>query len=256
MKHGLIVFFWGLSNLLFAFEHKPLKINEMLSSDYSSFYSVKTSLYFLPTLTLAGLLANTPADQAFGDFYQKELRSKGTNIFSSIVKPFGNRSTALGLFASYLLLKALASYTEGTFFLRYTEAASRLLLVGTPPLLLLQVILGATRPSALSPHSRWKPFQNTRAVSASGHAFFGAVPFLAGAFLFESPMIKSLFIVASMLTGVSRLNDNKHYMSQVILGWSMAYFSYRALVTSESKLRFSVLASNQQIGLGLSYRFE
>ncbi|HQW58403.1 MAG TPA: hypothetical protein PK583_05570, partial [Gammaproteobacteria bacterium] len=33
--------------------------------------------------------------------------------------------------------------------------------------------------------------------------------------------------------GLSRINDNKHYLSQVILGWSIAFLSARSVYQSD-----------------------
>ena len=254
MKKACFFFFFLLAHLT-VYSAKKLSIGDKISSDYKEFYSAKTGIFVFSSLLATSFLANTKADQSVNDFYQKKIRSEGSDVFSKVVKPFGDRKMAITLFGSYLILKAFEKVTGPSVFLNFSEKVSRLLLVGTIPLLVTQAALGGSRPDDLHPHSNWKPFQNHKAVSASGHSFFGALPFLAVASLVEPLYLKVLFISLSTLTAFSRINDHKHYLSQAILGWSFAYFSYRALERSDSKLKLLASASFNEIALGLRYVF-
>jgi membrane-associated phospholipid phosphatase len=71
----------------------------------------------------------------------------------------------------------------------------------------------------------------------SGHAFVGALPFLAAADMVESPLAKGALYVCSTFVGFSRMTDDAHYPSQVFLGWYMAWASARAV--SATELHFS-----------------
>ena len=48
----------------------------------------------------------------------------------------------------------------------------------------------------------------------------------------DSKPLKILFYTISTLPGWSRLNDNKHYFSQVIFGWVMGYLAVRSVNSS------------------------
>jgi hypothetical protein len=63
----------------------------------------------------------------------------------------------------------------------------------------------------------------------SDHAFIGAVPFITAAKMNENPYIKGALYGLSVLPGLSRINDNKHYFSQVLLGWYLAFLSCNAV---------------------------
>jgi hypothetical protein len=67
----------------------------------------------------------------------------------------------------------------------------------------------------------------------SGHAFIGAIPFLAAAEMVESPWAKGGLYFCSTLTGLSRMTDNAHYPSQVFLGWYLAVASSVAVSRTE-----------------------
>ena len=92
-------------------------------------------------------------------------------------------------------------------------------------MLLFQRTIGSDRPAA--DNSRWKLFAN--ATGVSGHAFVGAIPFLAAESMTDNPWLKGIFITASTATAISRINDNMHYFSQVGLGWLIAWLSTRAV---------------------------
>lgn len=107
------------------------------------------------------------------------------------------------------------------------ERSLRTVLVGGPPMLALQYGIGASRPDELHSASHWEPFQDANAVS--GHAFMGAIPFLSAAKMTDRPLLKGALIFGSVLPGFSRFNDEDHYASQVVLGWSMAYLAASAV---------------------------
>ena len=56
------------------------------------------------------------------------------------------------------------------------DRSLRGVLLGTPPLLITQRLLGGSRPGENREASEWQPFEDNNAVS--GHAFMGAIPFL------------------------------------------------------------------------------
>jgi membrane-associated phospholipid phosphatase len=106
----------------------------------------------------------------------------------------------------------------------------RMFVVGAPPLYVLQLATGASRPSD-GPGSQWHFFNDNNGVS--GHAFIGAIPFLAAAEMVESPLLKGTLYVCSTFTGFSRMTDNAHYPSQVFLGWYLAWASSIAVSRTE-----------------------
>jgi hypothetical protein len=112
-------------------------------------------------------------------------------------------------------------------------------LVGAPPLYCLQWAIGASRPGESSAESSWKPFQDSNGVS--GHAFVGAVPFLSAAKMSDGILAKSAFYAGSTLCGWSRINDDSHYASQVVLGWCLAYASASAVDRSQTHRSWAVV---------------
>jgi len=98
----------------------------------------------------------------------------------------------------------------------------------------LTVLLGGSRPERRS--SRW--FQggwfetHPQWYTASGHAFYGAFPWLMLINSSPSKKWQSIFMGLSTLPGLSRIHTDHHYASQVFLGWACAY------VTSQKSVDF------------------
>jgi hypothetical protein len=112
---------------------------------------------------------------------------------------------------------------------------SRAYLTGAPPMLMAQWMTGASRPGESNRGSDWAPFEDTNGVS--GHSFIGAVPWITAAQMAESPYLKASLYAGSTLAGWSRINDDAHYSSQVVLGWWMAYLAADAVNNTEVERR-------------------
>lgn len=232
-----------------------LSLKDKVILDYKEFYATKNYFFLFSNFMISGVLANTQVDQNIADYYQMNVRSPSTDLLSSYVKPFGNRSTVYIYLGSFFVSYALKSLTQSHFIFRLSDKITRMLFVGTPFLLGTQMILGGSRPDVYKPHSRWNIFSNTNSVSASGHSFFGALPFLALSSLTDNIFLKSVLFLSSTLTAFSRINDNKHYLSQAFLGWSFAYLSFQVIEGVDSKFKINPFVSPDGVGVGLDYTF-
>ena len=122
-------------------------------------------------------------------------------------------------------------------------------------MLLMQEVLGSSRPADTGMPSQWSPFHASNGVS--GHAFMGSVPFITAANMTDNIWAKAGLYFCSTFTGWSRINDDKHYLSQVCLGWWMGYLSCQAVEgTHRANQHFSVtpLVSPEMTGIGLTYQ--
>ena len=91
----------------------------------------------------------------------------------------------------------------------------------------------------------------------SGHAFMGAIPFLSAAKMTEDPYLKATFYVASTLPGLSRITDDDHYPSQVLLGWWIAYLAASAVDEvniSRSHVSIFPMMIPDGAGVGIEFR--
>ena len=117
------------------------------------------------------------------------------------------------------------------------------------------MLIGASRPGETVAGSRWRPFNDSNGVS--GHAFVGAVPFLVAAKHAERPLVKVALIAGSTLTGYSRIYQDKHYLSQALLGWSIAHLAVEATEMTEQSVdqwRVVPLGLDDVVGVGWEMR--
>jgi hypothetical protein len=172
---------------------------------------------------LAGALAYSGADEALEGFHAARVRSRGTDRAADALRLGGERFW----FANWLLVAVIDGWWQSGAFSRWGRANFEAMVVGLPVLWTMQRGLGANRPSSPEGSPRWRPLAADN--SASGHAFMGAVPWLTLAARCGQRPLAALGRAASVLTGWSRLNDRKHYVSQIVLGWTIAYNAVSAV---------------------------
>jgi len=230
-----------------AEEHLCRRVVGDVLSDHDRFYSAKHLRALSLGLVGAWLLANTEADVGVQDWYRERVRTAATDDLSGWIKPLGNGRNAVPvLFGSLLAGKLIEGTPAGRTLGRWSGRSLRALTVGAPPLLLLQVATGGSRP--LEDDSRWRPFEDDNGVS--GHSFVGAVPFLSAAGMTDSRPLKVLLVCGSALCGLSRINDDAHYLSQSAMGWWLACLACRSVDETElRKGRLQLLPALPSSGL-------
>lgn len=224
--------------------------------DHRNYYSWITLRDLGLAVGLAAPLANTSLDEDFQSWYQRDVRSSGTDDFARFWKTFGEGQIFIPAFAGIAFAGGLL---EGIPFCspagEYAGRVTRGYLVGAPPMLLMQVLLGASRPEEGAFGSRWQPFRDSNAVS--GHAFVGAIPFITAAQMTRRPLLKAGFYLASTYPAFSRVNDNAHYLSQAALGWWMAWLACRAVSEPDLRARsvwFQPWSEADTVGICLLFR--
>ncbi len=202
------------------------------------------------------VIANSSIDEEIMTRYQDRIRSSVTDEFASFAKVFGE--------GRYLIpLSLVAASTHFIFdpemgasaIADWGKRAARAYLVGGTAMLAMQRLSGASRPGETDHGSHWKPFDDDNGVS--GHAFVGAVPFLTIARMSKNSIIKYLFYGLSGLTAWSRVNDNKHYVSQAVLGWYMGWEATDAVFSTDDKVNnvvFSPLLNHRYYGFYIGFR--
>ena len=228
-------------------------IKDAVSEDYRNFYSGENLGKLAIGIGVAGALAATSADREIGNWYQGSLRSEETDNFLRVVKPFGNGMITVPVYLGAALLGELTKDTNlGSTTGEWGRRSLRTLLVGVPPMLFLQIALGASRPE--EDNSHWRPFNDNNGVS--GHSFMGAVPFLTGAKMTDNSYLRYLLYLGSTLTGLSRINDDEHYFSQVALGWWIAYLASTSVNrTEKQKVIITPALIHNGVGVRVTFRF-
>ena len=202
-----------------------------VGSDYRNFYSCESLVCITAAFGAGALMANTGFDTTMQTAWQNGVEPTGIGTFFSDCKPLGEGKYALPIFgvaaATGLIFDANPA---GSVVGEWGSRSLRMFIVGAPPVYVLQLATGASRPSEDN-GSQWHFWNDNNGVS--GHAFVGAIPFLAAAEMVESPLLKGTLYVCSTFTGFSRMTDNAHYPSQVFLGWYLAWASSMAVSRTE-----------------------
>ena len=239
---------------------EPGMLLDRVVQDHLHYYSLESMAMMGVGFGAAALMAHTPLDEDLhaeihwqvwhGD---KRDWAEGLHAF----KDLGNGRYTLPVFAGAWLAGKLLDDVPGFDIAgEWGERSLRSFLVGAPPLLAMQWVVGASRPGESSHGSYWSPFSDTNGVS--GHTFMGALPFLSAAKMSDTILLKATFYAASMATGLSRIADDDHYLSQVFLGWVMAYAAATAVDrTQQTDTRLSLfpLVAGDTVGAAVEYRW-
>lgn len=202
-------------------------LKEDLRQDFLTFYSqpfLQKSGLFLGT---AGILANTGLDGVVRKEWPYSVHGRGSNTLSHIGEKVGSLCWIyLPIYTTGLLLgNATRDTLVGEPLFHWGYRSLRAGILGGVHQASLTYLLGSKRPS--NGPSNWQPFHGSTGVS--GHAFYGALPFISAASLQQSPWAKAVFYGLSTLSGLSRIHTEHHYASQVLLGWGLAYLSVAAV---------------------------
>lgn len=237
-----------------ADSHMVWKLKEgirLAGNDQKNYYTKKNLVVMGSMLSTMGVMAHTRADKIISDFYQETLRSGRTDDMAAQVKLLGGRPYPICLIVAAASLRLLPDRAGELAFVNGVGSLGsrslRIVLAGSFPMLLLQRVLGTGRPTQGSSH--WKPFRY--AAGMSGHAFMGAVPFLGVYTLSGNRWIRGGMLALSTMTGLSRVNDNKHYLSQVIGGWMHAFLAAKAVEQSERDCEVSIYCSPVSLGVNV-----
>lgn len=197
------------------------------STDTNDFYKKENGEKFLYVFAIGGIMANSPLDQSIRDFYQNKIRNENTDYLSKTTKLFGEGDIMIPLMFA---LDGMGSILNNNELKDIGRNTLRAYLVGAPSMLLMQKITGGSRPEEIKNPSRWKFFKDENGVS--GHAFMGSIPFLVLAKSSENEYLSDFFKGISFCTAISRVNDDAHFPSQILLGWYMGNMAVESVYSS------------------------
>jgi membrane-associated phospholipid phosphatase len=212
---------------------------EDIKSDFGYYFQKNNLLVLGGTLVGASVLANTTLDQEIRNGWQGHVRGKHTRFLKHFcaIGIYNYKLTYLAstLIGGYMLDESRPCSPFNALYHWGYRSMRTLLLAGLQTEFFIWTV-GAGRPIQNRP-SRWYPFHSgNRSVhdaGVSGHTFNGAIPFITAGMMSEDPLYKYTFYAFSLLPGLSRINDNHHYTSQVIIGWVISFLSANAINKTE-----------------------
>ena len=226
-----------------------------VGDDYRNFYSRRNLRNVAIGFGAAGIIANTNADQQVQTWYQKEVRDNDTDDASEMAELLGNGTLAIPLCVGAFVLGKVSDAESIRTVGEWGDRSVRAFLVGGPFVVASQMATGGSRPKE-NRGSDWRPLDDNNGVS--GHAFVGAVPFLSAAKMTENEVLDAGLYLGSTLCAWSRLNDNKHFLSQSLLGWWLAYLAAGSVDRTEGEkdnVTLVPLAGQDMAGLGVMVSF-
>lgn len=241
-------------------EQRPPTLLRRLLRDQVNFYAPESLVLIGGGFAAGAVLANTSLDRDIQSHLQSSLHNANTDDWLEGLhanKELGDGFYTLPIFAGAWAVGNMlpdAPATEATRI--WGERSLRGFLLGAPPLIVMQLATGGSRPGESSHGSEWAPFQDDNGVS--GHSFMGALPFITAAKMTDRVGLKGVFYAASTLTPLSRAADSAHYPSQVALGWWMAYISASAVQMTDrprSHWRLFPTTVANGSGMALEYKF-
>lgn len=194
---------------------------QQIKEDYCSYYSIQNLKLPLSGLAIGGITANAEFDFMFRDHWQNKLRSHTTNDIADFIDDYSQFTHWYYSIPVY----GLSLFVPNHAIQQWGNISLRMLALGAPQQAVLTSFLGSSRPPIGKP--QWHPFEYHRGVS--GHAFYGAVPLLALAAIQENSYLKWSCYTLSILPGLARINNDKHYFTQAFLGWWLAYSALNAI---------------------------
>jgi hypothetical protein len=227
--------------------------------DYSNYYPSQSFYSVGSLIGVSGIIAYSRIDRDVRNWWQTDVRSAFSNEISR--SSFSNvRQEGLLLIPFYALSYCLSQNAYTNSFEQKVNQWSgynlRSLALGVPQQVFLTHLMGGKRPTE-STDPRWHPFQKGYNRGVSGHAFYGAIPFLNAAKVTEHPLGKIAWYILSTLPAWGRIEKDKHYLSQVVAGYGLAYIMTE-FVSSEERDKAShwgFYPRNEGVMLSLHHYF-
>ncbi len=202
---------------------------------------------------VTGTASLTLADQSVKDYFQSHRNKTEDYISSNILEHFGAEHSILlisGIFTYGMLANNKRSVS--TALLALESFALSGLLVRVP-----KNLIGRRRPDAWPPStpSDWDgPFQGTSFPSGHTTASFAVASVIATQYRDIKWIPIAAYSVAS-LAGISRIYDNKHWLSDVVAGAAVGTLIGNLVSqrTTNSKISFVPYGNRSFQGVKLSY---
>ncbi len=188
----------------------------------------------------------------------QDNRSSTTNDMSDLFEPFGNGTYS---FPALVGLYLYGRFGENEKMERTALLAAESFLVTGLFTTVIKVSIGRHRPSKRNNSSTYDGPNTSNKSFPSGHTStaFAIATVVANEYE-EVPLVAPISYGIATLTGLSRINDNQHWASDVFFGAALGYFTAKTILRLHSNKKgrhFTIYprAGFRSGGLVLSSRF-
>jgi hypothetical protein len=229
----------------------------LVCSDYKNMYLSWNVLGLGAAIGIAAPLANTSADERVQNWLQRQARGGDADRWASDVERYAGYGTVIPVVVVAAIGGQFWGDTKcGSVLGDWGTRSTRALLVGAPTVVILQVALGAGEPGSAN-GAAWRPRHDGREAVAA-EAFVGAVPFLSAASMTDIRPLRWALVGGSFITTWANLHNDSNYLSQALLGWSIAALATCSVNQSNAvgnRVHFVPLALPQGVGAGVQVHY-
>ena len=196
-------------------------------------------------------------DEEIRDVFE-DNRSSTTDDFANLFEPFGNGLVTIPALAAFYIF---GHYDENDKAKRTALIATESFLVTGLYTTVIKVSMGRHRPSTGDSSTSFDGFTTDHKSFPSGHTStaFAIATVIANKYE-ETPYLKPISYGIASLTGLSRINDDKHWASDVFFGAALGYFTSKTILRLHNNKKgqhFTIYprADSRGGGIVLSKRF-
>ncbi|MBL4665694.1 MAG: phosphatase PAP2 family protein [Nitrospinaceae bacterium] len=170
-------------------------------------------------------------DEEIRDVFESN-RSSVTDDISNIFEPFGNGLYIVPALAGFYIF---GHFDENAKAKRTALIAAESFLVTGLFVTVMKATFGRSRPSSGESSTTFSAFSTGSTPFPSGHAIsaFSIATVIANEYE-DVPYIKPISYGIATMTALSRINDEKHWASDVFFGAALGYFTSKALLRLHS----------------------
>lgn len=245
-----------------------------MPSDFRNMYLSRNALWIGLAIGGGAVLANTQGDRGARDWYQDRVHGRQIDDVARRGAYLGDWWVVVPVVLGASIGGHLCPESPvASTIAEWGDRSGRALIVGAPTVGVLALVAGGNGPG--SHDSRWnfpghppkgKDLLKFRTgdlfdrgyEAVSLRSYLGAVPFLTAASMSENRALKALFFAGSFVPTWADVHDDRHYLSQALIGWSIAFLATHSVNQTESEFRHvqvGPLALPQGPGMGVEFRY-
>ena len=205
------------------------------------------------------------ADEPFNDFWQHDIRNNGTDEAASIFQSFGDTKWILPALPSFFAAGGLVRYgfgdvEEGGRMQETALLAAEAFILSAGITEGIKSLAGRERPNNTDDHTLFEGLGGTKSFPSGHSTHAWALAAVVASEYQHSPAIQIGAYTLAALTSLSRINDNKHWASDVVFGGAIGYFVGKFVYEenpfhNSDNMLFGPMAVANGTGVQMTYKF-